>query len=409
MKLQVLIACAVAGATAFAAAAPTGDAQAPAAVRTYDYSRFSDGPRRVPTPRGPSLARARELGLGTWKAAKHLLHAPPKPEWVRAARGRVPTTLFWPVIGGRFGRGFGYVRELRPDLPHDGIDIEAPEKTEVHAVADGIVAYSDNGIRGFGNCVIIIHPNGWVSVYAHMYRTTVPAGWRVQRGERIGFLGQTGIARGPHLHFELRVDGRPVDPAPLFKDIPNKGDRFFDPDHRPPPSVAVDEAAAQEQKAIASLPAELGTVELARDLMSQPVGRDVLDSLDLRTFGNVLWPTKGGRIVRGFEPGGHRGIDIAVDPGTAVRAAADGIVVFAGDGLDGVGKAVVLLHENGWVTLYGGNGELDVKAGDKVLRGQWIAHTGNTADGDVPHLHFELHDGGELRDPAPLLVGAPGS
>ncbi|MFW6052107.1 MAG: peptidoglycan DD-metalloendopeptidase family protein, partial [Myxococcota bacterium] len=270
-----------------------------------------------------------------------------------------------------------------------------------------IVAYSDNGLRGFGNCLLIVHPNGWVSVYAHNYRNTVQAGWRVTRGERIGFVGRTGIARGPHLHFELRVDGRPVNPAPLFRRIPNRGDRMFDPSSRPEPSAALEEAEAQQQEALASLPHELGTVELARHVMAEPVAEEVREPLDLRWFRNLLWPLKGGELGRGFEPEGHRGIDMPAERGAPVRAAADGVVLFAGEGLSGLGEAVLLLHKNGWVTLYGGNGALHVEPGDRVLRGEWIAEVGARGRDEKPHLHFELHDEGALRDPAPLLMQVP--
>jgi hypothetical protein len=78
------------------------------------------------------------------------------------------------------------------------------------------VVYSDNGLLGFGNCVMILHQNGYLSLYAHTERTTVQAGWRVKRGERIALVGHTGYAWGPHLHFELRDNGKLRDPAPLF-------------------------------------------------------------------------------------------------------------------------------------------------------------------------------------------------
>jgi murein DD-endopeptidase MepM/ murein hydrolase activator NlpD len=397
-----------------------GEAQAPAALRAHDYSRFSDGPRRVPQPRGASLARAQALGIGTHDAARRLLRDAPDPRWIRAARGASPRTLHWPVDGGRYGRGFGFVRTTRPDLRHKGIDVVAEEGAVVRAVGDGIVAYSDNGIRGFGNCVLIVHPNGWVSVYAHNHRNTVQPGWRVTRGERIGFVGQTGIARGPHLHFELRVDGRPVDPTPLFGRIPSKGDRFHDPAARPPPSAAtpepgpppadvpeVPEPEGTVAEALQGLPHELGTAALARHLMTHPPDEETRSTLGLRHFSNVLWPARGGRVARPFEPGGHRALDVEAEPGTAVRAAADGVVVYAGEELDGLERAVVLLHANGWVTVYGGTVELHVEHGERVLRGAWIARLGAAGDDAAPHLHFELHQDGALRDPAPLLVQVP--
>ena len=184
------------------------------------YARFSDGPRSVPRPRGAALARAEALGLGTRSAATHLLTRSPEARWMEAARGRRHRTLLWPVEGARFGRGFGFTRRERRELRHEGIDVAAPAGAEVHAVADGIVAYADNGVRGFGNCVILVHANGWVSLYAHLARATVQPGWRAVRGERIGLVGSTGIARGPHLHFELRMNGRTRDPEPLFAAIP---------------------------------------------------------------------------------------------------------------------------------------------------------------------------------------------
>lgn len=178
--------------------------------------RWSDGPRLVPAPRGASMVRARELGLGTRECASRLLHGPPDPAWTRAARGREPERLLWPVDEGRWVRGFGYVRTTRPDLIHRGVDISAPVGTVVRAAADGIVAYSDNGIRGYGNLVMIVHRNGWVTLYAHNARTTVQPGYRVRRGERIALVGTTGITHGPHVHFELWHQGRAIDPSALF-------------------------------------------------------------------------------------------------------------------------------------------------------------------------------------------------
>ncbi|GAB4212319.1 MAG: hypothetical protein OHK0013_34970 [Sandaracinaceae bacterium] len=192
---------------------PQGD-EAPARPRrTF---RWSDGPRRVPEPRGASMIRARELGLGTRECASRLLHGAPDEAWTRAARGRSPDRLLWPIDEGRWVRGFGYVRTTRPDLIHRGVDISAPVGTVVRAAADGIVAYSDNGIRGYGNLVMIVHRNGWVTLYAHNARTTVQPGYRVRRGERIALVGTTGITHGPHVHFELRQNGRAVDPSALF-------------------------------------------------------------------------------------------------------------------------------------------------------------------------------------------------
>jgi murein DD-endopeptidase MepM/ murein hydrolase activator NlpD len=145
-----------------------------------------------------------------------LLRGAPDPRWIAAARGRTPERVLWPVDEGRWVRGFGYVRRTRPDLIHRGADISADTGSTVRAAADGIVAYSDNGVHGYGNVVMIVHPNGWMTLYAHSSRTTVQAGYRVHRGERIALVGSTGIAHGPHVHFELWDNGHAIDPAPLF-------------------------------------------------------------------------------------------------------------------------------------------------------------------------------------------------
>lgn len=195
--------------------------------KQYDYSRFSNGPRWVPRPRGASLARAEALGLGSYEAAKTLLHKPADKAVLDACKGEEPKRLLWPVVNGKWGRGFGFTRKVRRELRHNGVDIGAPKGATVRAAADGIVAYSDNGLRGLGNVVLIVHKNGWSTLYAHNLRTTVQAGWLVKRGERIALVGSTGIARGPHLHFEFRKNGRLANPARLF--VGNKSKELFGP------------------------------------------------------------------------------------------------------------------------------------------------------------------------------------
>ncbi|MBZ0121234.1 MAG: M23 family metallopeptidase, partial [Sandaracinaceae bacterium] len=81
----------------------------------------------------------------------------------------------------------------------------------------GVVAYSGTGVRGYGNFVILVHPNGWVTAYAHHRRNLVVAGQLVERGEVIAEVGSTGFAQGPHLHFMLVSEGRHCDPMPLFR------------------------------------------------------------------------------------------------------------------------------------------------------------------------------------------------
>ena len=378
-------------------------------VREFDYSRFSDGPRRVPTPRGASKIRAEALGLGNRLTASRLLHGRPEARWVEAARGSMPEHLRWPVERGRFGRGFGYVRVSRPGLRHNGVDVVAEEGSVVRAVADGIVAYSDNEIRGFGNMVMIVHPNGWVSIYAHNYRTTVQPGWHVRRGERIAFVGSTGISRGPHLHFELRVNGHPRDPLGEFEGRPWIAAYRRWRDERREGRVPELSAHLQDDLppdrptvAVASTPAsssavddvDLGSAAHVRRLLREGARPADLEGIEGRHFRNALWPVRGGQRAR-VE---GRGLNIYADDGAPIRAIADGVVVFAGEGLRGLGRAVAILHPNGWVSLYGSNREVHVEVGQPIQRGEWIARMGD-------HLHVQVrHAEASLPD---LLVQVP--
>ena len=83
------------------------------------------------------------------------------------------------------------------------MDIGAPVGEKVRAVNDAIVAYSDNGVNGYGNMVMIDHGNGFQTLYAHMSAFNVGCGQSVGQGEVIGAVGSTGRSSGPHLHFEL--------------------------------------------------------------------------------------------------------------------------------------------------------------------------------------------------------------
>ncbi|HUP87970.1 MAG TPA: M23 family metallopeptidase, partial [Longimicrobiales bacterium] len=95
---------------------------------------------------------------------------------------------------------------------HLGTDYGASTGTPVHAVADGVVAEAGRD-RGYGNVVVIRHHSGYSTRYAHLSRfgKTIRPGKRVQQDDVIGFVGMTGLATGPHLHFELRRENRPTD------------------------------------------------------------------------------------------------------------------------------------------------------------------------------------------------------
>lgn len=97
-----------------------------------------------------------------------------------------------------------------------GINIEAPEGAAIRAAENGQVIYVGSGVEGYGNLVLIRHPNGYVSAYAHLKEMTVRKGDVVSRGDNIGSAGMTGGVSRPQLHFELRKGATPIDPVPLL-------------------------------------------------------------------------------------------------------------------------------------------------------------------------------------------------
>ncbi|NLG80066.1 MAG: M23 family metallopeptidase [Firmicutes bacterium] len=118
----------------------------------------------------------------------------------------------WPARG-RVTSSFG--RRRHPITGrvqgHEGIDIAAPTGTPIRATADGIVRFSGTQ-AGYGRLVIIDHGYGFETLYAHNSRNTVRAGQRVKRGQVIAYIGSTGTSTGPHVHYEVRVSGKPVNP-----------------------------------------------------------------------------------------------------------------------------------------------------------------------------------------------------
>ena len=102
---------------------------------------------------------------------------------------------------------------------HNGIDIGAPFGVPIVAVANGVVTFVGYDAGGFGNWIIIDHQNGFQTWYAHNSRNRVRIGDRVTQGQHIADVGSTGSSTGPHLHFELWVDGARVDPLQFFPGI----------------------------------------------------------------------------------------------------------------------------------------------------------------------------------------------
>ena len=176
------------------------------------------GARRVPKPYGEAAELARRLGMGDSKKVSKLLIGPPPKNWVAVAPKSSARWTF-PLERRKLLRGLGATR--RKDggqrTPHAGLDLGANEGDPIRAAQSGVVVYSDNGISGYGNLVMIVHADASVALYGHCRSTFVFAGQKVKQRQLIAEVGHTGLAQGPHLHLEYRVRGVPKDPTRLFE------------------------------------------------------------------------------------------------------------------------------------------------------------------------------------------------
>ena len=114
----------------------------------------------------------------------------------------------WPVRG-KVTAGYGAKTNGKAN---DGINVAVPEGTPVKAAEDGVVAYSGNELKGYGNLVLVRHSNGYVTAYAHASELMVKRGDTIKRGQVIAKSGQSGEVGSPQLHFEIRKGSSPVDP-----------------------------------------------------------------------------------------------------------------------------------------------------------------------------------------------------
>jgi murein DD-endopeptidase MepM/ murein hydrolase activator NlpD len=119
-------------------------------------------------------------------------------------------------IYGKTNSPFGW----RHGRPHTGIDLQLRTGDSVYAMFDGVVRMSKY-YNGYGNCVVVRHYNGLETLYAHLSKLDVRPGNLVNAGQLLGLGGSTGHSTGPHLHFEIRFLGRPLNPS-MVVDFPNE-------------------------------------------------------------------------------------------------------------------------------------------------------------------------------------------
>ncbi len=123
------------------------------------------------------------------------------------------TAFVYPLMSPRVSSGYGKRKHpiFKVSRHHHGIDLAAPAGTPVRAIQGGIVIFADP-YEGYGNFITIKHTNGMTSHYGHLEKFKIKPGQRIKSGQIIATVGSTGISTGPHLHFEIRLNGEVQDP-----------------------------------------------------------------------------------------------------------------------------------------------------------------------------------------------------
>jgi murein DD-endopeptidase MepM/ murein hydrolase activator NlpD/nucleoid-associated protein YgaU len=184
-------------------------AAAPVAAQPAQVAAAQPGAVAAPATKMATIEPAKEKArlaqaTTTPEAAAAVTETPVK---TAEATGALPT-FRWPVRG-RVVTGYGAKTNGKSN---DGINVAVPEGTPVKAAEDGVVAYSGNELKGYGNLVLVRHSNGYVTAYAHASELMVKRGEIIKRGQIIAKSGQSGEVASPQLHFEIRKGSSPVDP-----------------------------------------------------------------------------------------------------------------------------------------------------------------------------------------------------
>jgi murein DD-endopeptidase MepM/ murein hydrolase activator NlpD len=188
------------------AAAIVGDEWEPAQITVSNAA--DGGGRRV---YGHRASFSGSAGVVTFSSRPPSFTGSARPALSAATIGQLPR--HFPVVARALTSGFGLRRhpvlgELRR---HSGVDLAAPHGTPIAATADGAVMFA-NWSGGYGLLVALDHGGGIETRYGHMSRIAVAPGQRVRIGDLVGYVGSTGLSTGPHVHYEVRVNGAPVNP-----------------------------------------------------------------------------------------------------------------------------------------------------------------------------------------------------
>ena len=274
------------------------------------------------------------------------------------AKEKEKTNYIWPV-DGEIISDFGAPRKTW----HNGIDIDMPEGTPIYAAAAGKVIYAGEQANVYGLMILISHSDGSTTMYAHNAKNRVKNGHKVKRGELIGYVGKSGNADVPKLHFSIFSEGEALNPL----------------DYLP------------KQKVVSN-----------STKYNWPVNADIFSKSGKQLVTRIE-NTKAvtGRIsleINEEQKTNHLGIDIYATEGTPVLAADDGKVIFVGEYENKL--KMIVKHSDGIFTSYTPISAKSAKtSGEKVKRGEQIALVGETDSDTIPHLHFEIQRKGEFLDP----------
>ncbi len=178
-----------------------------------------------------------------------------------------------------------------------------------------------------------------------------------------------------------------------------------------PPKGTLPKGTPAKEAAAAPAPAKVAEVKKVEPVKTAKAKEDPVTTgsvADQKGDQEFRWPARG-RVISGYgsksASGANDGINIALPEGTPIKATEGGTVAYAGEEIKGYGKMVLIRHPNGYVSAYAHNGDLNVKRGDPIKRGQVIAKSGQSGNVTSPQLHFELRKGSEPVDPTKFLEG----
>ena len=161
------------------------------------YRTANNGYRGVGDYRGPG---GREVAAES-DTAPNLTYAP-----------RASFQLAWPVRNIKVNRGYKTASKRK----HEGVDLGGKRETPITSAHEGVVIYTGSDFRGYGNMVLVEYSDEWATLYGHLDSLAVHSGQIVESGDPLGGMGDTGDARGVHLHFELLHKRKPIDPLPYL-------------------------------------------------------------------------------------------------------------------------------------------------------------------------------------------------